>query len=275
MSSAPGIFEHIRTLFKQSDRFQEQVVEVHGVRGAKRLFVGAVELRRYLLQRPESGTCILGGGHHTVFRTGQYMPDTAGTMLLRVNPETIHQLTQNPLRIVCVVNTEIPRIADPLPFHAHEAGKDRMKRAHPQVSRGAARKAIDAVAHLASRLVCERQRKNLPGSGAFRRKQIRNPVHEHPGFAGTRAGHDKHRPLGRSHRFLLRNVQAAQNSLSGLPVGNGLSRRSGRAGVIGKRHTVQGEKPAARNERPHRRTEYGIQRRTRYRTAGAYSTLCV
>ena len=86
----------------------------------------------------------------------------------------------------------------------------------------AADQVADALAHLRRRLVGERDREDLPGTGLPGRQQVGDPVGEDAGLAGAGAGEDQERAAGVLDRFALRRVEAGQQALD--PVGAGLGR---------------------------------------------------
>ena len=79
--------------------------------------------------------------------------------------------------------------------------------------RGVAQQPLDALAHLAGRLVGERDRQDLSGLRLVGVDQEGDAVREHARLAAAGAGEDQQRPLAVRDRLALRLVEPLQQLL--------------------------------------------------------------
>jgi hypothetical protein len=84
---------------------------------------------------------------------------------------------------------------------------DCVEGANPHPGRLGAQDSADALAHLAGRLVGERDGQNLPRVDAFDVDQPRDARREDARFPRARAGEDQERAVDVQHGFALRRVQ--------------------------------------------------------------------
>jgi hypothetical protein len=82
--------------------------------------------------------------------------------------------------------------------------------AQPHAGGAAAEQHLDALAHLARRLVGEGDREDLLGAGALGGDDVGDAVGEDPRLAAARAGEDQQWPVGRLDGAALRLVEARE-----------------------------------------------------------------
>ncbi len=93
---------------------------------------------------------------------------------------------------------------------AQDARGDRMKGAEPEAVGAAADHRLEAMAHLARRLVGEGDRQQFGRKGAAGGEDMSEPRGQHPGLAGAGAGQHQNRTIDRLDRAQLRFVEARE-----------------------------------------------------------------
>ena len=109
---------------------------------------------------------------------------------------------------------------------AQDARGDRMKGAEPEAVGGAPDHRLEALAHLARRLVGEGDRQQFGRKSAAGGEDMRQPRGQHPGLAGAGAGQHQDRAVDRLDRAQLRLVEAGE-------IGRGGDGRAAQSGAIG------------------------------------------
>ncbi len=130
--------------------------------------------------------------------------------MLLVDPVRLHHLFQESYLVVRVEDGERARQADEFRVPAQHAGAERVERAEPEAFRRPAQDGADALAHLARRLVRERDRQDLPGESAAGHQDVGEARRQHSRFASARTREHEQRAVERLHRLALFRVEASE-----------------------------------------------------------------
>ena len=183
---------------EQGQIVQEQVAEIDRVHGREALLIVAVErdgaavsnirgfARRHLIRHEAAVLPALDRAEQ-----GPGGP----TPLIKVRGGD--DLFQQPELVVGVEDREIRGEADRLGMAAQDAGGDGVKCAEPDAVRGPANHRIEALAHLARRLVGEGDRQDLAREGAAGGQDMGEASRQDPRLAGPGAGQHQDRPVER------------------------------------------------------------------------------
>ncbi len=136
-----------------------------------------------------------------------------GREALGIHAHRVGGALGQPPRVRLVIDRELARVAEAIGLRAQDPRARRVERQQPHATRAAAEQPLDALAHLAGRLVRERDREDLPRLRLVGVDQERDPVRQHARLAATRAREDQQRPLAMCHSLPLGLVQALQQLL--------------------------------------------------------------
>ncbi len=120
----------------------------------------------------------------------------------------LHQVPEKGFGVLLVENGEIPGQPHRFAVDAQNPVSDVVEGSAPESPRGHPRQILDAVQHLAGRLVGERQKEDFLGRNALREK-VRYAVGERARFAGPGAGEDEGRAGFGRDGFVLLVVELA------------------------------------------------------------------
>ena len=162
--------------------------------------------------------------------------DGAGRVALRVDAELVEAALDEAARVGLVVDRELARVAEPVAVGAQHPRAGRVERHDPHRARAPADEHLDALAHLLRGLVRERDREDLARAGLSRALEEGDPVRQHAGLAGARAGEDQQRALAVDDRLALRRVEPREELLDAVAGG-------------GVRHAVQDRRGGRRPPR--------------------------
>ena len=204
--------QHFRLLAEQADGLQEEIAEIRGVEDFQSLLKRLVELeplaggeggglgRRYLLRREPA----------VLPAVDQHRQDARGPALL-VDVLGREELLEQPDLIVDVQDGEIGLEADQLGVAAQDFHADRVEGAEPRHALDhAADDLLDAVLHLARRLVGEGDGEDLARPGAAGGEDVGDAHGEHARLAGAGAGEHQHRPVQALDREPLLRIEAGE-----------------------------------------------------------------
>ena len=190
------------------DRVDEQVIEVHRVHVVHLALVADERLGDGLLEVRADELLVGLGVTQLVLRVGDLVLHGAGRVALRVDTVRVEAALDHPARVGLVVDRELPRVAKPLPIGAQHPRAGGMERHDPHRARAPADEQLDALAHLERRLVRERDRQDLVRARLPGALEERDPVRQHAGLAGARAGEDQQRSLAVRDGVALGRVEA-------------------------------------------------------------------
>src|SRR5581483_4288223 len=206
-----------------------------------------------------------------VLRVRDLRVDAARHEALRVALELLEARLRQPDLVGLVVDREVRPVAEALRLAAQDAPAGGVEGEDPDRARRAAEEALEPRAHLARRLVRERDGEDLLGLHAARRDQVRDAMRQHPRLAGAGAGDDEQRPLRREHGFTLRRVEALQVAVgaddghrsrcypgAAARPGGGTAGRAAQADVGSERRTAARERSKARRPNSARPTAAAI-----------------
>jgi len=171
---------------EQCQRQANQVVEVDRIERRQPFLIRRVDFCRLQLARTARGGLRLVRVEAGVFRTRNQL--TQGEQLIRLDRRRC-QILHDRRTIVCIEHREPALEAELGVFDLQESKPKRMERAHDDLLCGIAfHQAPDTLAHLARRLVGERDGRDLVRRHLFARDQVRDLLGDHARLARTRAG---------------------------------------------------------------------------------------
>ena len=189
---APVGLQPVGMLIEQRERMQQQIVEIHRVRGLERGAERGVDVRRHLGEPVElRARRELRGGLHPVLRGRDQRRDAARREQLRGMPPLLLQPLHQSEPVVLIVDREPPGEAKQLRLAPQEPRRERVERADPEAGRVAIEQTPDPLLHLAGRLVRERDREDPVGGHAVAIDQVGDPGGKHAGLARPRAREDQ------------------------------------------------------------------------------------
>ena len=206
----PVIIEGVGYLAKQPDRLHQEVVKIHRLIGPQLVLVGFVDPRGDLFPEALRLFPHLPGRKEPVFGLADPVKITARIVLLRIQVLFFENLFDDAHLVGHIQNGEIAGIADPLPVPPQDAHAHGVEGGDPDLLRLRPHEGGDPLLHLPGRFVGEGDRQDVPGVDPLLRKQISDPVGQHPRLSASRAGHDQHRPFRGLHRFSLGRIQSGQ-----------------------------------------------------------------
>jgi hypothetical protein len=152
-----------------------------------------------------------------------------------VEVELLEHATDHGLLIGVVVDDEVAPEPGRLVVAAQQPHAGRVERADPQVAHDvAADEPLEPLAHLARRLVRERDGEDAVRRHAERGDEVGDAVGDDARLAAPRASEDEQRPFGAPHRASLRLVQLGRE---GRLLVHGCSLAPARPGVTRERAT--------------------------------------
>ncbi len=206
---------HVGEELEQVHAAEQQVVEVHRVRGVQARLVQVVHVGGGLLEEAPHLQPIGLGVQERVLRLRDLVADPARREALRVDVELLDAVLDQPQRVLLVVDREPARVAEPLGVRAKHARAGRVERHHPHRPRPASHEPLHPLAHLLGGLVGERDREDLARGSLARSHQVRDPVRQHARLARAGASQDQQGPLAVQDGLALRLVQPLKQGLGG------------------------------------------------------------
>ena len=208
----PG--EGLGRLVEQSDRLEQEVVEVERARSREALGVAdgepgdraLVVVDGVLAQERRVEHLVLRPADRSEDRRG---PELAGQRQVLFAQDLLHQ----GLLVVGVVDDEPPADPDRLAVATEDAGAERVERAGLDLAPGLADERDDPLAQLPGGAVRERDRQDRPWPDALDADQVRDTVGQHAGLAAAGAGEDEERPVGGRDGSSLLRVQPPDDLL--------------------------------------------------------------
>ena len=209
---APSILvpgEDLRRPVEQLDRLEQEVVEIERADLAETLLVADGEAGDRPLVEVDGVLAEERCVEHLVLRPAdraehRARAELAGQGQVLLPEELLHQARL----VLGVVDDEPPVDADRLAVPAEDPRAQRVERPGLDVAPGLADEADDPLAQLARGTVGERHGEDRPRPDVLDADQVGDPVGQHPRLAGSGAGEDQERALGRGHGALLLGIQA-------------------------------------------------------------------
>ncbi len=205
---------HLGVRPEKVDRGHDQVVEVERVG----LLEGAVD-RACTPRRPCAAQASVARAvasrrvDQLVLEVGHLRDELAGRIPLRIKVKLPDDQLHQPPRVVLVVDGERGLETDVRVLGPQDPHARGVERTHPHDAGLPAHEPGDPILHLACGLVRERDRQDLPRLDLARRQQVGDPVGQHTGLAGSRAGDDQQRRAEVGDGRALRVVEALQQAL--------------------------------------------------------------
>ena len=188
---APRLREALQHLHGE----HEQVVEVDRVGAVQRALVEVVHLGHRLVPEGADPAQVLLGGDERVLRVRDLRVDAPRREPLRVLAELLEAVLHDAHLVGLVVDRERRPVAEPLRLAAQHAAAGGVEGEDPDRARRRAEHALQPLAHLAGRLVRERDREDLVRLHPHGADQVRDAVRQHARLARARARDDQHRAL--------------------------------------------------------------------------------
>ena len=136
--------------------------------------------------------------------------DPARREPLRVLAELLEARLDEAHLVLVVVDRERRAVAEPLGLTAQHPAAGGVEGEDPNRARGLPEHPLEALAHLARRLVRERDREDLVRLHAACTDEMRDAVGQDARLAGAGACDDEQRALGREDGLALRLVQVGE-----------------------------------------------------------------
>ena len=167
-----------------------------------------------------------------VFRRGDAVADGVDGPALGVYVELCHDVFDQALAVIVVVDGEAFVEAQLLAVRAQHAHAHAVERGHPHAAGGRANQAAQTLAHLRRGFVGERDCQDLPRlHAAF--QHMRDAEREHARLSGTRACKNQKRPFGCKDRFALGRIEGVKVDHGRMPPVSKLLKTS-RRGLIAR-----------------------------------------
>ena len=202
--------ELARVALEQAHGHHEQVIEVHGVRGAIRHLHVGIHLRHRLRERIAREFGVLLDADELVLGIADGAANGAGRNGLGRNAMPLHEPFDHRELLVFIVDRERCGPMELLRGPAHDARTDRVKRAHPHALRLVAELARYPFAHFASGLVGERHRENAVRLNATLENEAGDARGEHTRLARAGAGEHEQRTIAVLDRLALCRIQPGE-----------------------------------------------------------------
>ena len=229
------LLEHLGAGAQQLERAHEQIVEIHGVRGAQAALQLQVHLGSLLLLRRARLLDELLRADHGVFGRGDLGADHVDGVLLLLDAQVGHDLAHHAAGIVIVVNGELAGVAEQIGILAQHTHAHGMEGAHPHAAHTAVgQHGGETLAHLSSSLVGERDGENLPGANTQVADHAGDTERKHARLARSSTGEYEQRALGGENRLTLGGVERVdvnEGTRRGGSVRGRSVRRGGSGGV--------------------------------------------
>ena len=194
-------------LAEQLDRAHDDVVEVERVVVLEQRLIALVRARDDLAEVVVDGRSIGHRRRQLALGARDRREDRARREALRIDGQLLDDALHQ-RHLVGVVEDREPALdADGRAVGAQDARADGVERAEHDVARLVAEQVHDAVAHLARRLVRERDGDDAVGMDVLDCDQVGDAVRDHARLAAARPGEDQQRPLRVLDRFLLGRVE--------------------------------------------------------------------
>ena len=203
------VLEPVGIALEQLDGLHEQVVEVHRVHLGVALLVELVGVGRHL-REAAALLAELGGPQQLVLGVADLAADRLRRVPLGVDVQLHHAALDEPAAVVLVVDGERALVAHALGLAAQQARAHAVERADPHGARHRPHEALDALLHLAGRLVGERDGHHLVRADVLHLEEPGDAVREYARLAGARAGEDQERPVDVGDRLALLGVEAGE-----------------------------------------------------------------
>ncbi len=211
IEAAAPVREALGMLREQRQRVQQQVVEVHRIGLLQRGRQRAIDLGRDLGERAVGVGGETVGRHHPVLGARDERMHRARRIDLGRMAARLEQTLDQRLRVVLVVDRVVGPEAEQRRLAAQQPGVEGMERPDPQARGFGAKQRGDAAAHLARRLVRERDREDALGPHAAVFDQMGDPRGEHARLARARAREHEQRAARMLHRRALGVVEGQRH----------------------------------------------------------------
>ncbi len=185
----------------------DQVAEVEGIGEPQPLLVEVVDPHQLLAAKIVPVTLL--GQQAAVFEPIDGRGGRTGLEGFLGNTQLLEHIPQQAFLVLVVVNGEIGGIAEHRNFAPQNTHAEGMKCRHPGQF-AAAQQLLDALAHLAGRLVGKGHRQNLPGRHTVFADQPGDAMSQSTGFAGTGPGQQQQRSVAVLHSLALHGVELFQ-----------------------------------------------------------------
>ncbi len=192
------------------DGEHEQVVEVDRVRGVKATLVEAVDVGNGLVVEGLDAARVLVRRDELVLRVRDLGVDAARDESLRVALQLLQAVLRQPHLVGLVVDGEIRLVAQPRRLPAQDPAARSVEREDPDRPRRVPEEVFEARAHLARRLVRERDREDLVRLRAGRGDQMGDATREEPRLPRACARDDEERPFRLEDSLTLCRIEVGE-----------------------------------------------------------------
>ena len=202
--------QDVRMLLEQLVGVDEQVIEVHGVGTLEATLQLVVDAGGRLQGRRVGHALELVRQDQGVLGAGNARADAVEREALGLDVEVGHDLLDEALGVVVVIDGEVVPEAEGLGVLAQDAHAHGVEGADPHAARAARQQRPQALAHLGRGLVGERDGEDAPGTHALVGDHVGDAVREHARLARAGAGQHEQRPVGALGCLALGGVEARE-----------------------------------------------------------------
>ena len=190
---------------------QQDLGEIHQAAAATELVVGGIDLD---LQAQGRIPVVFDGGcaQALVLAAVDEPLQLLRRPALLVEAHGPHHPPDDAQLVVGVDDLEVLRQSGLLPVGAQHAMRQAVEGADPHAARRYPEQALDPAPHLAGGLVGEGHGQQAEGRDALDLHQPGEPVHQHPGLAGTGAGEHQQVPGRRGHGLALGGIEPVEQA---------------------------------------------------------------
>jgi hypothetical protein len=192
---------------KQYDCESEKVSEVQGVVPSEGFSISLVDRGHALLKYIKRGRNIVVLGDASVLGPIDLCPDATGMKNPRVDLEILHDVFDEALLVLLVIDGEVVLIPQKMNVLSKDADASRMKSAKPGPPPSLAKKGDDPLLHLVSGLVGKGDRHNIPRGNIPLMNEIGDSIGQNAGLATAGASENQKRSVGLKYCLLLDRIQ--------------------------------------------------------------------
>ena len=124
-----------------------------------------------------------------------------------INIQPLADILHQGLLVIGVIDCKIIAVSQAVNVSSQDSHTAGMKGTHPDALGAEAHQLVHTVPHLLRSFIGKGDRHDIPRVDSLFFYQVRNPVRQHSGLAGTCSRQDQHRPLCPKNRLLLLAVQ--------------------------------------------------------------------
>ena len=191
---SPVVLEHVGVLVEQTDRVEQQVVEVHGIGRQHPPLIEVEDVGNAAVEDGDGRLAELDRPLLARLGLADLAEHRARRHLLGVDVELAGDDLDQAARVGIVVDGETALVAEPVAMGPQDPHARRVEGRDPHAPRSGPDQLGDPVLHLTGRLIGEGDGQDLPGGGIAAGDEVGDPAGEHSRLTGSGPGHDQQWP---------------------------------------------------------------------------------